>query len=88
MKDTAILIQIENRVPTQMKEGFGLIYSETKSLQRLKTKTRDNLSVISRYVPGAGIEPARPYGHQILSLTCLPIPPSGRVLERQSYVVL
>ena len=28
-------------------------------------------------VPGAGIEPARPYGHQILSLTCLPIPPSG-----------
>ena len=50
MKDTAILIQIENRVPTQMKEGFGLIYSETKSLQRLKTKTRDNLSIISRYV--------------------------------------
>ena len=27
-------------------------------------------------VPGAGIEPARPYGHKILSLACLPIPPS------------
>ena len=26
-------------------------------------------------VPGAGLEPARPYGQQILSLQCLPIPP-------------
>lgn len=26
-------------------------------------------------VPRAGLEPARPIGHQILSLTCLPIPP-------------
>ena len=25
-------------------------------------------------VPRAGLEPARPDGHQILSLTCLPIP--------------
>jgi hypothetical protein len=29
-------------------------------------------------VPRAGLEPARPNGHQILSLTCLPIPPSRR----------
>ena len=28
-------------------------------------------------VPAAGLEPARPYGQQILSLSCLPIPPSG-----------
>ncbi len=29
-------------------------------------------------VPRAGVEPARPYGQQILSLLRLPIPPSGR----------
>ena len=32
-------------------------------------------SGVSRRVPGAGLEPARPYGQQILSLQCLPIPP-------------
>jgi hypothetical protein len=30
-------------------------------------------------VPRTGIEPAHPCGHQILSLTRLPIPPSGLV---------
>ena len=29
------------------------------------------------YVPEAGLEPARPDGHKILSLACLPIPPLG-----------
>ena len=29
-------------------------------------------------VPGAGIEPARPYGHKILSLAWLPITPPGQ----------
>ncbi len=29
-------------------------------------------------VPGAGIEPARPFGREILSLLCLPISPSGQ----------
>ena len=38
-------------------------------------------------VPEAGIEPALPYGKQILSLSCLPIPPLGQILRR-SYVVL
>ena len=28
-------------------------------------------------VPGAGLEPARPFGQEILSLQCLPIPPPG-----------
>ena len=31
-------------------------------------------------VPGAGIEPARPEGREILNLLCLPIPPSGPIL--------
>ena len=34
----------------QFKEGFDLIYHETWSLQRLKTKKRDNLSTRSRFV--------------------------------------
>ena len=29
-------------------------------------------------LPGAGVEPARPYGHRILSPVCLPVPPSGQ----------
>ena len=31
--------------------GIYLIYSETRSLQRLKTKKRDNLSTLSLFVP-------------------------------------
>ena len=34
-------------------------------------------------VPGAGIEPAQPYGREILSLLCLPISPSG--LKQADY---
>ena len=34
-----------------------------------------NLSDVTM-VPGAGLEPARPMGQQILSLSRLPIPPS------------
>lgn len=30
----------------------------------------------SLFVPGVGLEPTHPFGHQILSLTRLPIPPS------------
>ena len=29
-------------------------------------------------MPGAGIEPAQPYGYEILSLACLPLPPPRR----------
>ena len=32
-------------------------------------------------VPGAGIEPARPFGQQILSLLRLPISPSGQIFH-------
>jgi hypothetical protein len=31
-------------------------------------------------VPGAGLEPARPKEHRILSPACLPIPPSGHLI--------
>ena len=29
-------------------------------------------------VPGRGLEPPQPFGHQILNLARLPIPPSGQ----------
>ena len=29
-------------------------------------------------VPGAGVEPARPYGHMALNHACLPIPAPGQ----------
>ena len=32
-------------------------------------------------VPRAGLEPARPSGHQILSLACLPIPPPRHIFK-------
>jgi len=35
-----------------------------------------------RLVPGAGLEPARPYRHRILSPACLPIPPPGQVEKK------
>ena len=35
------------------------------------------MNASEKSVPEAGIEPARPYGQQILSLSCLPIPPLG-----------
>ena len=35
-------------------------------------------------VPRAGLEPARPYEHRILSPACLPVPPPGHNLERKT----
>ncbi|MDE0872228.1 MAG: hypothetical protein OSA37_09960, partial [Flavobacteriales bacterium] len=42
------------------KEGFNLIYQSIKQLQMKKPKTGDRIAAISRLVPGAGLEPARP----------------------------
>ena len=35
------------------------------------------------YVPEAGLEPARPEEHRILSPACLPIPPLGQLNEER-----
>ena len=37
-------------------------------------------------VQRAGLEPARPNGHQILSLTCLPIPPPRHGIHTRTSV--
>ena len=62
----------------KFKEGFAFIYMSINRLQREKTKKGNNLSNASLNVPGAGLEPARPNGHRILSPACLPIPPPGQ----------
>ena len=65
--DGNLVIQtVKCRIP-QFKEGFGLIYRETRSLQRLKTKKRDNLSTLSRLVPEVGIEPTLLAEHEFES---------------------
>ncbi len=46
----------------------------------IKQSNNENISPVKatiKSVPEAGIEPALPYGKQILSLSCLPIPPLG-----------
>ena len=55
---------------------FELINSLSENYKEHKKRTSEDFYHLSRSVPGAGLEPARPEGHQILSLTCLPIPPS------------
>ena len=42
------------------KEGFDLIFQSANQLQVKKPKTGDRIAAISRLVPGAGLEPARP----------------------------
>ena len=42
------------------KEGFYYIYSNIKELEVLETKKGDEISNISPFVLGAGLEPARP----------------------------
>jgi hypothetical protein len=42
------------------KEGFNLIFNSINQLQDKKPKTGDRIAAISRLVPGAGLEPARP----------------------------
>ena len=65
--DGNLIIQKDKCRTPQFKEGFGLIYSETRSLQRLKTKKRDNLSTLSRFVPEVGIEPTLLAEHEFES---------------------
>ncbi len=54
-----------------------------------RNKTKHAFLVTAKKVPGAGIEPARTYKvHRILSPACLPVPPSGYLvneLQKKSY---
>ena len=66
------------RTPT-FTEGFNYIYQEINKLEAVYKKKRDNSEVVSRKVPGMGLEPIRSCDHRILSPACLPIPPPGQI---------
>ena len=50
------------------------------------TKKAPLICVEANKVPEAGLEPARPYGHKILSLACLPIPPLGHYFSSKKVI--
>ena len=52
----------------------GKIFSSGR-VPRLTMFARDNLSSSERLVRKEGFEPPRPFGHKILSLARLPVPP-------------
>ena len=56
---------------------LDVIYQETNKLQGQKNKKSSEKSEDFSWVPGAGVEPAHPFGHWCLRPTRLPIPPSG-----------
>lgn len=64
----------------EFREVVKLICRNTKGFRESEIKKGGSSSETSRYVPGAGLEPARPEEHRILSPACLPIPPSGHLI--------
>ncbi len=54
---------------------FGIIPSLSNNFDKNKNGITPKNKELSRLVLKAGLEPARPNGHWILSPTCLPIPP-------------
>ena len=61
LSDKLIWKESEYRNP-KFKGGIKLIFSCTKALGSNETKTGDKNENVSRLVPGAGLEPARPFG--------------------------
>ena len=62
---------------TELNTVVELLCRNNGSFEGIKKGANSDFSDLSPSVPGAGLEPARPRGQQILSLSCLPIPPSG-----------
>ena len=63
---------------TKINEVLRLLCDFSEGISENKKGTKSENSDLSPSVPGAGLEPARPNGHKILSLACLPIPPPGQ----------
>ena len=54
----------------------------------LAATSRGLVTLFKKVVPRAGLEPARPCGHKILSLACIPISPPRHVEPGLSYFIL
>jgi site-specific DNA recombinase len=62
---------------TRVNEAVELIYTLDKGFSQKETGQTKEVFDLSCLVPRTGIEPALPCDNQILSLTRLPVPPSG-----------
>ena len=71
-----IILEKDKCRTTKNNEVLALIASISASFEQKKSGTIGENSNLYRFVLGAGLEPARPYRHRILSPACLPIPPS------------
>ena len=78
LEEKLVFTDRKYRTP-KFKEGFSFIYKNIKGLEKNKKKKGDKLSDVSLQVLEAGLEPARPKEHRILSPACLPIPPLERL---------
>ncbi len=70
-----IILEKEKCRTTNVNEVVSLIANIIDGLEQKKSDTNGEKPNLYRFVLEAGLEPARPKGHKILSLACLPIPP-------------
>ncbi len=75
-----IILEKDKCRTTKNNEVLALIASISASFEQKKSGTIGENSNLYRFVLGAGLEPARPYRHRILSPACLPIPPSEQTI--------
>ena len=66
----------------RMKEFFGA------AEKKLNIEMNVQQDALLKMVPEAGLEPAQPYGQQILSLSCLPIPPLGLIFDVCNMIIV
>jgi site-specific DNA recombinase len=80
-----IILEKDKCRTTKNNEVLALIASISASFEQKKSGTIGENSKLYRFVLEAGLEPARPYRHRILSPACLPIPPFEQTLKK--YVI-
>lgn len=65
-------------IDISLQEYLISLFKSARRFSDKKHRRPEHSSHFAQFVPGAGLEPARPIGHDILSVACLPIPPSRR----------
>ena len=65
----------------------NVLYYEDKDIIIWSIKKAQENKFLSFVVPQAGLEPARPNGHRILSPACLPIPPPRQNLIFMNFYI-
>jgi site-specific DNA recombinase len=73
--------EISNYRTTEINEVAFAMTEIARDIEGNEKGDLGNFYQKSPSVPQAGIEPARPNGHRILSPACLPVPPPGQVIK-------